>query len=98
MAKTKRVTMNFGVLPEKGVFLKQFNKYLDGEWWHTFKGSDAEVGGRLGIPLEIDRNSPVDGEQLYKYLVLLVKDREEGCDESGSLAASIMTVTGFEWI
>lgn len=99
------IYMTGGILPDDEVFDALFDKHVDPvgdtdeeqRWYEAeFKGEDAHTLGRLGIPA----NWSADARELRGYLRRLIDvGWYENEDENAySIASSVMSTLGVEWI
>lgn len=88
-------SMTYGNLPSWNEFKKQFiRKVGDDGYDYTLRGSDASTARKAKIPV----SGVFDAKELYNILTKLVSAWENGNDEAGDLASSIMYTLDYEWI
>lgn len=81
----RRKSMTYGKLPSQSEFEKAFDEEVDGD---TF---DFRNDPRVGT-------DKLTSRELWKELKDAVSEYEDGDDEAGDWASSVMEVLGFEWI
>lgn len=88
-------SMNYGQLPSFNDFKKAFKKEVDDdEYNYNLKGSDASTANKVKIPTSGD----FDVKELYSIVKKLVAAYDNGNDDAGDLASSILYTLNFEWI
>lgn len=88
------LTLTYGVLPDYNKFEKKFKKYVGKSYNYNLKGSDASMAKKVGVPTSGDFNA----KQLYDVVKKLVDAFDDGDDEAGDLASSILYTMEIEWV
>ena len=85
-------SMTFGTMPSKEAFEAAFDREVpSGRYQMDLRGSDARAAEQAGV----EWYDGMSSDDLYAIVKQLADD---GGDETGSLASSIMGTLGFEWI
>lgn len=103
-------SMSYGQLPTKQDFMKAYKKELgtDGLYEMRLVGDDKQVAGRavdLMMPnisngLDLIASGAegwIGGEELWRFIKMLVRLWDNGDDAAGDLASSILSTLDFEW-
>lgn len=80
----EKQVMTFGVVPEFEVFEVAFDATCENRFSFT---NDKRVG-----------NDDLSCTQLYREVVKATEESENGDEEAGSWASSVMGHLGFEWV
>lgn len=81
----KMKSMTYGRLPSQAEFNKAYDENLEGGKYRF--GNDARMG-----------NAKLDASQLWKELKKATTEWEDGDDEAGEWASSVLITLGFEWV
>ena len=81
--------MTYGTLPGRRAFLDAFNRETG--------GADYRIESRGEMADYID-SGEYAASDLYKIVEDLAEQWNEGDDEAGSVASSILETLGFEWV
>lgn len=88
-------SFTYGVLPPKSLFTRNFKALVGSDYGYLLKGSDARVADQLGFDAGPTR---VTAAELYRILKTLQEANDEGDDDAGSIASSILQTLHIEWI
>ena len=86
--------LTYGVIPDFREFQSKFKKYVGKSYNYNLKGSDANTAKKVGIPTSGD----FDVKEMYEIVKKLTKAWDNGNDDAGDLASSILYTMEIEWI
>lgn len=88
-------SMTYGKIPPFKMFKKNFDKEVDGDTYnYNLKGSDLKIAKRVKIPASGDFTA----KELYSIIIDLSQSWDDGFDDAGDLASSILSTLNIEWI
>lgn len=96
----KMVSLDYGKLPTKKAFMRAYHRELgkDGEYNMKLGASDSEAAEgtvfieAAGVPASFDE------DEVWTGIKQLKRKWDQGDDEAGDLASSILYTLNFEWI
>lgn len=93
------LTLSYGELPTKKQFKKAYKADLgDDDYVMQLKGEDAESADGTIFESAIERDEQFEVDGLWKGIKQLTKKWENGDENAGSLASSILYTLDIEWI
>lgn len=90
------MTLTFGTLPDDNVILAAFEARCPDGYSVVLGRSDARIFDQAGVTA--DTIGTWHGPELVSVLGQLTAAFEDGDDDAGMLASSILTTLGIHWI